>query len=82
MYDAPEKFLAAGAVDGGGITDDYLAGNPSVMGSSVLENRYVVDQLDTTDVAEGRAVFSRELAGYVLEAFSEIDVADVGETAP
>ncbi len=48
-------FLAAGAVDGGGIYDENLAGNPSIMGASALENRYVVDQLDTTDVAEGRA---------------------------
>jgi hypothetical protein len=46
-------FLAAGAVEGGGISNDYLAGNPSIMGSSVLENRYVVDQLDTTDPAYG-----------------------------
>jgi outer membrane receptor protein involved in Fe transport len=48
-------FLAAGAVDGGGVTDDYLAGNPSIMGSSALENRYVVDRLDTTDPAYGKA---------------------------
>jgi hypothetical protein len=48
-------FLAAGAVDGGGIANDYLAGNPSIMGSSALENRYVIDQLDTTDPAYGRA---------------------------
>jgi hypothetical protein len=48
-------FLAAGAVEGGGVADDRLAGNPSIMGASALENRYVVDQLDTTDVAEGRA---------------------------
>ncbi len=48
-------FLATGAVDGGGIANDALEGNPSIMGASALENRYVVDQLDTTDVAEGRA---------------------------
>ncbi len=40
-------FLAAGAVDGG------LEGNPSIMGSSSAENRYVVDELDTTDPAFG-----------------------------
>jgi hypothetical protein len=48
-------FLATGAVDGGGIANDALAGNASIMGASALENRYVVDQLDTTDAAEGRA---------------------------
>ena len=48
-------FLATGAVDGGAIADDRLEGNPSIMGASVLENRYVVDELDTTDAAEGRA---------------------------
>ncbi len=48
-------FLATGAVDGGGIADENIAGNASVMGASALENRYVVDQLDTTDVADGRA---------------------------
>ncbi|MCG6949470.1 MAG: TonB-dependent receptor, partial [Acidobacteria bacterium] len=48
-------FLATGAVDGGGLANDALGGNPSIMGASALENRYVVDQLDTTDVAEGRA---------------------------
>ncbi len=40
-------FLAAGAVDGG------IAGNASIMGSSSAENRYVVDELDTTDPAFG-----------------------------
>lgn len=40
-------FLAAGAVDGG------LGGNASIMGSSAAENRYVVDELDTTDPAYG-----------------------------
>jgi len=48
-------FLATGAVDGGGMANDAIGGNPSIMGASALENRYVVDQLDTTDVAEGRA---------------------------
>ncbi len=48
-------FLATGAVDGGGYTDDNVAGNASVMGASALENRYVVDELDTTDAAEGRS---------------------------
>lgn len=48
-------FLASGAVDGGAYADDRLQGNPSIMGASALENRYVVDELDTTDVAEGRA---------------------------
>lgn len=48
-------FLASGAVDGGAYADDRLEGNPSIMGASALENRYVVDELDTTDVAEGRA---------------------------
>jgi hypothetical protein len=46
-------FLATGAVDGGGISNEDLAGNPSIMGASVLENRYIVDQLDTTDVVYG-----------------------------
>ncbi|HHQ49350.1 MAG TPA: hypothetical protein ENK19_10780, partial [Acidobacteria bacterium] len=40
-------FLAAGAVDGG------LGGNPSIGGASSAENRYVVDDLDTTDPAYG-----------------------------
>ena len=40
-------FLAAGAVDGG------IAGNPSIGGASSAENRYVVDDLDTTDPAYG-----------------------------
>ncbi len=40
-------FLAAGAVGGG------LGGNASIMGSSAAENRYVVDELDTTDPAYG-----------------------------
>ena len=48
-------YLAAGAVDGGGMANDAIGSNPSIMGASALENRYVVDQLDTTDVAEGRA---------------------------
>jgi hypothetical protein len=48
-------YLATGAVEGGGLADDAVAGNASIMGASALENRYVVDQLDTTDVAEGRA---------------------------
>jgi hypothetical protein len=48
-------FLATGAVEGGGIANDAIGGNASIMGASALENRYVVDQLDTTDVAEGRA---------------------------
>lgn len=48
-------YLATGAVDGGGLANDGVKGNASIMGASALENRYVVDQLDTTDVAEGRA---------------------------
>ena len=48
-------FLAAGVVDGGGLADERLAGNPSIMGGSALENRTVVDGLDTTDPGDGRA---------------------------
>jgi len=48
-------YLATGAVDGGGIANDAIGNNPSIMGASALENRYVVDELDTTDAAEGRA---------------------------
>ncbi len=40
-------FLAAGAVQGG------LGDNPSIMGSSAGENRYIVDGMDTTDPAFG-----------------------------
>ncbi len=59
-------FLAAGAVDGGGLADDRLAGNPSIMGASALENRTVVDQLDTTDPADGRAG-TRVCSSFVKE---------------
>ncbi len=47
--------LAAGVVDDGSIADDRLAGNASIMGASALENRWVVDQLETTDPADGGA---------------------------
>lgn len=40
-------FLAPGAVDGG------LGDNPSIMGSSSAENRYLIDGMDTTDAAFG-----------------------------
>ncbi len=40
-------FLATGAVPGG------LGGNPSISGASAAENRYVIDDLDTTDPAFG-----------------------------
>ena len=46
-------FLATGAVEGGGLRNDDIAGNPSIMGASAAENRYVVDSLDTTNVAYG-----------------------------
>jgi hypothetical protein len=46
-------FLASGAVEGGGMATPELKGNPSIMGSSVLENRYIIDQIDTTDVFAG-----------------------------
>jgi outer membrane receptor protein involved in Fe transport len=49
------SFLAAGAVDGGGKRTKELAGNPSIMGASALENRYVVDEMDTSDPAFGYA---------------------------
>jgi outer membrane receptor protein involved in Fe transport len=48
-------WLAAGAVEGGGARTQDLAGNPSIMGASALENRYVVDELDTSDPAFGYA---------------------------
>jgi len=48
-------WLAAGAVEGGGKRTKELAGNPSIMGASALENRYVVDELDTSDPAFGLA---------------------------
>ena len=40
-------YLATGAVDGGGLSNDAIGGAPSIMGASALENRYVVDELDT-----------------------------------
>jgi hypothetical protein len=46
-------FLATGAVDGGGMASDQVAGNASIMGATAAENRYVVDSLDTTNVAYG-----------------------------
>ncbi len=46
-------YLATGAVDGGGLSNDAIGGAPSIMGASALENRYVVDELDTTDPAYG-----------------------------
>ncbi|MCP4899269.1 MAG: TonB-dependent receptor [bacterium] len=47
-------LLVPGVVEGGGLANDVLTGNLSIMGGSMLSNSHFVDQLDATDVADGR----------------------------
>jgi len=48
-------LLVPGAAEGSGRTGERIAAGPSIMGGSPLENRSIVDGLETTDPAEGGA---------------------------